>query len=1126
MPLLTDIQDATGGTDACSILQVPLQAVRSAADSLAEMRDNPPAGIRQLADQLRRIELPKIDKTEELAEAFRALRAQLPTDTSAVTGQLSEAVDGFFGDLGGNLTGQLDSTLGAFGGLNSLSQLNASQPVDDDIVTRLQSMLGALDSIPEPLNVKTLLEYLLQGLQKFPRGIFPYRYLPFVDELRDKIETTLAWNAMKGTEIAAHLEESTLKLAHALRQTFVTDGVGVVSKRLDHVASKVNAPLIVNALDGMGTALSSVAQAVQGGNLSLVSSEIAALVQHRGDLEGALLQVDEMQVVVQKAQADFEGLPNELEDRALHFLGILQPPTDLSIVSGVFKPISALLEQSGLNVFLDKIEEFIASIRGVLDALNLNSIKDTLLNVIGGAVAAVDGLRNVLMRVTIEFSALMERVSDAIESLGISQVIQAMEDGLRNFIQLVRQTADTIFAPVRSFLHSIFETINGFLEQLDPSVVVSTIKNILSKFTDLLSNPQLLDAIDTVKGALDTVNGELANFQFKPGTDIVVQGIGIVEEALKIASGLPLPDSIKKELRDALNQLPKSIDPAVDIISDGLDDIVEDGPKPFLLQVKVGPAKLVEIISQYSPEKLVNDCIGNTYQDFLTEMERFKPTDLLVPVQQALDVVKTEVRRIADPAALLGPLQEPFDELLALLDAIDPVAIIEPVNTQLQAGIQTIIDALPLEAANEIFDIVGGVADKIQSVADTLGAVHDFFDGFRQKLAGLADARTQAQTLGSEIASRIDTVSDLSGMSAAMAEVGNALTAIHAAGLSAVLVQSIGGLSAKLEGMDAKNKLAALAAQLVSFPKAQLALLPASLEKTNLETFLNEFKPLSAALAAPIDMMDRLPGQLHTQLQAFDQFLNEWDGRFLEPTGPIMRLHQPSLTVSELRTMLRETVQKQLMDSLDPIMQMIEYFQGGLDGILVQLAGLISDIQEILTDFLAITDALEEVRVAVNSLVDTLRNFNLNFIAEEFEAVFDALRGELAALSPAKIAEVLREAFDEILTLLDINQLIGAAALDASYLEIVTELRRLDPGKIIIDSLQPAFEAVLEFLMRFDLSVQIDAFLANIDRLKAELRAELTRVADAYEEMWNAIPSSIGPVTGKVTVTVTVTAST
>ncbi|MFM2375072.1 MAG: hypothetical protein RLZZ165_169 [Bacteroidota bacterium] len=1115
MPLLSDIQKATGGRSACSFLQVPVNAIRSAADSLDNMKNHPPAGVRQLADSLQRIKPPKIEGVDVLEKAIRSLRTQLP-DASDMTKPISDSLGKLFSSINSNLSGKLDGMLSSFSGLDAFANLGGSSPVDESLATRLQAMQSILDAIPNPLDVPALLQFLQTGVEKFPRGIFKSRYLPIIDELREKLQTVLRWNTMNGTQIVDDVASTVQKLEAFIKATFIEDGIGPVVNPLTTMVNEFDEVGLNIAMGGLKQAITTVATAVRSRDLSSPSSlqAIANLEHHRDTMLAILQAAQRREASLTAAKTALKGLPLELENRAIHLLSVIQPPRDLDALGLLLEPFSQVLGNSGLSMIIGKLEGFVGGIKGMLDGLNISSFKAGFLDVLQSAEGAVNSLREVLMKVSIEFSALMNRVKTSIQGLGIGSAVKAMEDGLRNFTKLVRQTADTIFSPVRDFLRSIFTTINGLLEKLDPTVAVEALRGVMSKFTDLLGNPQLLHAIDSVKGVLDRLNTELGTFTFKPGTDIVVDGIEIVQKALETASSLPLPDSLKKDLRSALNKLPRSLDPAVEKLSSSLDKIIDEGPRPALLAFKAGPAKLVEVVNQYSPQKLVSECLGNTYQDFLTEMERFKPSSLLVPIMEALEVVKKEVRRIANPESALAPLQGPFNELIALLDAFDPEALIAPLNDQLQDGIQAIIEILPIGAANAIFDQVAAVTQRLQGASDTLKTIYNFLEAFRLRFAGLANARQQARTLGDAIAARISQVGDITPVTTAMASLGAALADVQAAGLTARLNAAINGLQVKFKATNAKTAFAQIASAIQAFPLAELRALPPSLSRDNVQAFLRAFDPLSSDYVIPVDMIDRLPGQLQEAMAPTLSFLANWNQRFFQPAGPIMQLQQPALTSASLKTLLSQTIEGQLMQTLDPVMKMVQYMQGVFDGVVKQVSALTLVLNGVLADVKSIGKALEELKAAVNKLIATLLGFDLGFLASGFRTVFDTVKTEIMAFSPTHIAKMLGNAFGEILSALGIDSLLGTATLDAEYTAIVENLRRLDPRKILVDSLQPEFEKVLAFLRRFDLSAQIDGFLSMIDLLKLELRSELTRVSGAYEGMWNAVPQGVTGVTG------------
>ena len=83
------------------------------------------------------------------------------------------------------------------------------------------------------------------------------------------------------------------------------------------------------------------------------------------------------------------------------------------------------------------------------------------------------------------------------------------------------------------------------------------------------------------------------------------------------------------------------------------------------------------------------------------------------PVQGALDEVKEKLTETIEPSRLLQPLEAPFTEMLGLFDQVDPHALVAPLQEKLSAGIDTLINALPLDAANEAFDHVATFTDML-----------------------------------------------------------------------------------------------------------------------------------------------------------------------------------------------------------------------------------------------------------------------------------------------------------------------------------------------------------------------------------------------------------------------------
>lgn len=188
-------------------------------------------------------------------------------------------------------------------------------------------------------------------------------------------------------------------------------------------------------------------------------------------------------------------------------------------------------------------------------------------------------------------------------------------------------------------------------------------------------------------------------------------------------------------------------------------------------------------------------------------------------------------------------------------------------------------------------------------------------------------------------------------------------------------------------------------------------------------------------------------------------------------------------------------------------MKVIDHLQQFFSFLLDAAADLVQDLTDQVSDFLSIADTLEQLRNSINSLVTSLEEFDISFIADEIRDVFDGLINKMEILRPSKIAGILDLAFDDLLSILDLNQLLGTDQLEQDYLQVLNHLRKLDPGTLVTDLLQPEFDKVVNFLERFDLTEQIDTFLERIETLKQQLADELERTSKAFDQMIDNVPA-------------------
>lgn len=1116
-----------------------------ADESLVGLLDGAPMSVEAIPRWLGGVALPRLDQSNALGGHFSGLSGLIPTDLSGVSGGLAEGIDGFFQNLQTGLTGQLSGVLDALTAVHELTQLHVSLDNNGEntasgsasaspaaasrslkivrrpgephpflpAVAQLEDLQSRLATLPDPLTAVVFMRWLRDGLDQMPRSFWPLRYLPLLDELRDKLDTALTWESLPAEGLADQLASSLDALAVHIRQNLMTDGAEQLGQRLREAAISIENSNLKSASASLVSGLAALGQRVGTGNLSGSASQINNLAGQVVLLENGLssLETDLFSGKSAEMETDLATIGDRLEAAMLEVLGNIDPPSDLAILDFASRPINELIEQVGFGGITDSLHDFFEIIRDFLAQLSLQDIREALENAVQTAVDGVNGLRNLLTQATVEITLLFNRLESAIESIPLDALVGEVRGGLDLFKNTIETGLETLFSPIREVLNEGLRTIQGFLEDFNPAILVDELVRIIRVITDLLSNPDLLRIIDSLRGALTTVNAELGNFHFRPVTDTVVDAIGIVENALGIAASIPMTDSMKSDFRKALAVLPRSIEPATDSIYTTLDEFIHqpDGPKTVLLAIRDKPHELVTLVEGYSPDQFIGENISGPYLEFLTRMESFRPGQLLLPVGEALENMKNDLRREAMPGQFIRPLGPAFAEITGLLDGFDPGEIIRPINDTLQAGIHALTDNLPLEIADDIFEKVDDVADGIRGIADVARHFNTLLIDLQNRLGGLVGADFQVRDLGDTIVAKLDGLTNLEVVNDALHRVGESCAAVRAAPLRAVIESNLNILLGKLTETGAKTQLVALTGAHRGFPKPALLALPNSPEKTALLDLLDRFDPLDRSFAAPIDSLERWQRGLENLKNELPAAFQNWDARFHGPQSPLAEFQRADLTADELKTLLRQTIHDDLTGSLAPFFKIISYAQAFLGSLLAELSGLVSDLDTQASGFARLGETVNALQDSIHHLVQALNEFDLSFLEDEINDVFESIHAKLDAINPSRIADLLDEAFNGLLDLLDLNQLLGTDELDGRFLQIVATLRENDPAKLVAERVQPEFEKVVAFLRRFDLSLEINLFLERIESLLLELQTELDRTAVAYDDLVLAVPTDL-----------------
>jgi hypothetical protein len=334
---------------------------------------------------------------------------------------------------------------------------------------------------------------------------------------------------------------------------------------------------------------------------------------------------------------------------------------------------------------------------------------------------------------------------------------------------------------------------------------------------------------------------------------------------------------------------------------------------------------------------------------------------------------------------------------------------------------------------------------------------------------------------------------------------------VRAPALESLLEGGLTPALATLDGLNATGRLTSVVQAYRKLSTQALTALPDSPEKAAVVAAVNRFDPLDPVFGEPYRAVAGFRNDLLAAKAALTEALTGWDDLHHAPGTTLAQLAASQPVPAQLAARVREHLNARFVQPLAAAFSATQPIAATLAAMARQVEHLMEDVNAKLGAILNGPDSLTAIRDAVQELVDRLRTFDLSFLTQSLNEVFDNVRGKLDAANPAHLRELVDGVFDDMLAALTLAQILppaDVAALDAAYAEVRDKLKQLDPGKLVTEVVQPEFEAtIVPLLAAFDLTPVLDALIARLQSLDEELHTEMDRVNEAWQRLRGAIPS-------------------
>ncbi|MCP4215142.1 MAG: hypothetical protein GY765_10815 [bacterium] len=1164
--LVSSLDSVFEGNELLSQISDLVGSLTTVSTMVTQLIDNPPDDLSELEGLLNGISLPNFDIGGDFASGLNGLKDMLPGDLSSLTDGLTSGLGNLEMTVVGELSGVIGDSVKAIQAIYKVTQLDftcengdaadgssgespgvspealpgresegnpgaepggnpgihpgiaverlmrevlpfarrfapeaedAEDGEDGDdapgaeILAELNSML---DALPASLDVKTIVSFLAAGSDLGKN--LPFR-LPILDDLHEPLETLLKWDAMDAGELSARLLTTLDEIA-----LFISGGIqrAMAPVLVDIPAAAVHIDMVEMAriAGDLTTRLTEVSGAVAGGDISgsgPAVTAISTLLDQYAVLRGAFST--HAAAKLPAIDAGLQHMPDQLEDAMCTLVSVLQPGNTAASLDSL---LSGNLDfgTGGAEEVEKILEKFVDWFRALADKIDLEALKEPLQTVAQGAQAAVDGLDNGMVQLTLAVQSVFGQLETLLDAVDVEAVTTTVENTIKTFQTQLEQFT-SVLENVANGVKTAVTTVKSAVEAIDVQEIINTLKSLFQGLTSVLENETVVDTLTTIGNTLDTMTKAVEELAFEPVTDQVVGLIEGVTDVLQTVNSMPLPGDLEQELDAAIAKLPGDISPATGALVDAFDDLVQSGPVKSLEEFSIRCRQFFEKVKEFDPGELIGDSMTKPYRELLAKIEPFSPGKMLEPLQAILEQLKERLKENANPGQLLEPLEPMFDEISQAFEQLDPEKLVEPLEEIVTGVIDTILEVLPVD---DFFDTMEGVTDGIKNVVSFGESIKALVERVHNLLTGFTDAEGQINTWVNTILDKVN----FSGGSGQLAAVAAALEGTKAAALTDRFNVVLDPVFADLTTLAPRETWTALVQAYRGISMQSLAALPGSPVKTALTTALAHIEPLDAEFNAPFQCLETWGETLTAAKNEFQAALTDWDSSYHGTAGPLAGFVSPGLDTAQLRQMMRDTIDAQVINPLKPLFAMAGIIDQTVGTIMEQLQELITIIQDKFASLLLGTDdSLESIIDSLKGLIQKLRDFNLDFITESLETVFDKVRDKLEAISPKRLREKIDELFNQLLDLISIDLLISPediAQLDADFKEVLDKFKAMDPETVITEVFQKEFdEKIVPMLEIFDLSKFFDVLLERLQVLNEELQTEMVRVNGAYRDM-------------------------
>jgi len=780
--------------------------------------------------------------------------------------------------------------------------------------------------------------------------------------------------------------------------------------------------------------------------------------------------------------------------------------------AGWFDPLLRLdlgSPAASVDAFVTELTGLVGQLSSAVDAIDPEAVARPIANGLNTVLAPLREVETLANQATAVIKSAFQTAQQAIASIDLRPVTEAIHTAVQPVVDALHDLEQLIGA-AQAELETLANDVTSALTALETTfdAAATTIHDAFAGVAATVDGLHIDQLQNTIQQDLQAVATTLESAQVQPYFDTAIQALGTAKSVVAAVPVSLLPDDTRKELDDAVQPI-KDIDfdtDVRDVLENELDAIVTALNTDVLDEIEQAYQEVVAFIQSIDPHAALQQFEQNEFDPMLARIQAIDPTEILKPVSDVIDEVKSTVAGIDLRHDVLGPLEDAFTQLEQAFDQLDPAAMLAPLEEQVGELRNSIAHALHLDELQAQLAHVDPFVAQILAMLD-FDAVVSLLDA---AWTGLEPAPDPSGT--SALATVITGLLQGVGLSLRMDSFSTVLGWIGGADASAEIAGRLNDAAgaaddvlAVVQQVDPQTLVASVQPTYTAVSNAVQALPDGSLLRSQLEPMVAAASPLDL-LGGAVDNRNRYLGSLtslsallHGLAASARSELNAIARGLRDALRPLTAIPDRvralfariglDVTGKSIRELVRELFEQvppsRLLWPLSPVIASLK----------AKVAALVHD------GFVApLGDALNTVSGALAAL-------DISFIRTGLQALHDQITADIEQLRPSVLLADVLNAFDETkATIAAFDPLAPVRtaidAMKAAIEDIATHYR----PTVLLAPVLDLYDEIVQALGNLDVRKLLDPVLKALDDIKTQLDNGLDGTSAALKQLQAVLP--------------------